>query len=79
MGRQALLQIAQEYKEAMNSAEAKKPAAQLFAIDDKYGNIGTAAYYPDTDILRIGIKNEEIKIPGSAIHSMRLMLEKLDG
>jgi hypothetical protein len=80
MGRKELLGLAREYKQAINIAEEKKPEALLFTIDGELGKIyGTAAYYPDTDILRIDTGNGEIKIPGAAVHSLKLIFNKLDG
>jgi hypothetical protein len=79
MGRTQHLKEAQEYREAVNNAELKKPTAELFTLDGKYDTAGVAAYYPYEDVVRITIHNNgKIKIPGEAVHSLRLMFDKLD-
>ena len=74
MGRTELLKQAAEYKEAVKITETKKPFSLIMDFEG-----GKVEYNPETDWVEIKHGGNKIRIPGTAIHSLRMMLEKLDG
>jgi len=80
MGIEQLQKKAQEYFEAKKEAEKLKPEdAITYSIDGNLGEIlGYVAYYPLENNIRISGKNDDIKIPARAVHSLKVIFEKLD-
>ena len=80
MSIEQLQKKAQEYFEAKKEAEKLKPEDSItYSIDGELGEIlGGVAYYPMENVIRIAC-NGEVKIPGRAIHSLRVIFDKLDG
>ena len=81
MGIEELIKQAQEYKDAKKKLEMLKPVDSIvYSIDGDLGEVlGSVAFYPLENNIRINCGNGDIKIPGRALHSLRVIFDKMDG